>query len=143
LASAITQFCFAWGIKVVNERLITVIDDDDAVCRAVSDLMRAMGYRTATFNSAKAFLESGSAKISDCIISDVQMPGLSGLDLRRILAQEECVTPMIMITAQLEEHLNKEAHLSGALCLLRKPFSSEDLIASVERALGSGSRRSG
>jgi len=83
-----------------------------------------------------AFLASSGALRSNCIITDIQMPGLSGFELKRRLNAEENMTPVIMITGHSEEQLDGEARDSGAICLLRKPFAPHVLLSWVGRTLG-------
>jgi FixJ family two-component response regulator len=114
---------------------ISIVDDDEALCRALKALVQSLGYRAVTYGSADAFLASKIASSSQCIITDMQMPGLSGFDLKRRLNEEGCETPVIMITARLEAYLDAEARTIGAICLLRKPFETTALISCLERAL--------
>jgi FixJ family two-component response regulator len=119
----------------LDNPLISIVDDDEAICRALRALVQSLGYRAVTYGSADAFLASKIAPSSQCIITDMQMPGLSGLDLKRRLNEEGCETPVIMITARLEAYLDAEARKIGAICLLRKPFEATALISCLERAL--------
>ena len=120
---------------ILDEPLITIVDDDEAICRALQALVQSLGYRAGIYTSADAFLASKIASSSQCIITDVQMPGLSGLDLKRRLNEEGCETPVIMITARMEAHLDADARKIGAICLLHKPFEATALISCLERAL--------
>jgi FixJ family two-component response regulator len=122
----------------LDQPLISIVDDDEAVCQALRELVQALGYRAETYRSADTFLASKTASSSQCIITDMQMPGLSGLDLKRRLDEEACETPVIMITARLEEHLDADVLKIGVICLLRKPFEVDALILCLERALGLG-----
>ena len=119
----------------MNDPVISIIDDDEATRSAVSALMRASGYNAVAYDSAEHFLASAASDGSDCIITDIQMPGLTGIELKRRLESEACATPVIMITARVEERLLAEARASGAFCLLRKPFKASALIECVRRAL--------
>jgi FixJ family two-component response regulator len=120
----------------LNQPLISIVDDDDeGVCQALRELVQSLGYRAVSYTSADAFLESKIASSSRCIITDVQMPGLSGLDLKRRLDEEAYEIPVIMITARLDEHIDADVRKSGAICLLRKPFEAAALILCLKRAL--------
>jgi FixJ family two-component response regulator len=119
----------------VKDAVISVIDDDEATCSAVAGLMRAKGFSVSAYHSAEDFLRAGAGEASQCIITDIQMPGLSGIELKQRLDTENCKTPVIMITARLEQRLHNLALASGAFCLLRKPFKAAALIACVEKAL--------
>ena len=114
---------------------VGVVDDDDALCLSLVDLMRSIGYRAEPFASAEKLLMSADRFNLDCIIADVHMPGMGGLDLLRKLHEQGLVTPVILITALPDENLDEEAASIEALCLLRKPFKTSALLDWVERAL--------
>lgn len=115
--------------------LISIVDDDEAVRRALGSLVRSMGYRAVVFSSAESFLASDEALSCQCIITDVQMPGLTGLALKQRLDARACRTPVIMITARKESAIEDDARKSGAVCLLRKPFDSSTLMSCLRTAL--------
>jgi FixJ family two-component response regulator len=119
----------------VGHPTIAVIDDDEATRTGLVALMRAKGISATGFASAEAFLPKWSAELR-CIITDIQMPGLTGIELKQRLDAMNRRTPVIMITARVEPHLHQLALASGAFCLLRKPFKSNALIDWVEKALG-------
>ena len=119
----------------MNDPVISIIDDDEATRSAVSALIRASGYNAVAYDSAENFLASAASSNSDCIITDIQMPGLTGIQLKQRLEAGACATPVIMITARMEERLLAQARASGAFCLLRKPFKASALIDCVRRAL--------
>ena len=119
----------------MKDTLISIIDDDVAARASVVSLMRAKGFETRSFESAEDFLNAGVSESSHCIITDIQMPGLSGIELKQKLDSCNCKTPVIMITARVEPRLHSLALASGAFCLLRKPFKATALIECVERAL--------
>ena len=112
--------------------MIAIIDDDPFVRQAIDDLLRSLGYRTATFASAEDFLQSSCIRETTCLISDVQMPGLSGVDLQRVLVAEGNRTPMIFITAYFDERIRQNVMEAGALGYLSKPFDEDCLIALLE-----------
>jgi FixJ family two-component response regulator len=114
---------------------VAIIDDDEVLCASLVDLMSSVGYRTEAFVSAEAFLMSDKRVSSDCIIADVHMPGMSGLDLIRELRTQEIMTPVVLITAQPDKRLDGEAAAIGALCLLRKPFDVSSLLEHIARSL--------
>ena len=114
---------------------ISIIDDDVATRLALAALMRAKGFDAKVYKSAEDFLQAGALETSRCIITDIQMPGLSGIELKQRLNSGKCTIPVIMITARAEKRLHDLALKSGAFCLLRKPFKSRALIECVERAL--------
>jgi len=114
---------------------ISIIDDDESMRRAVVALVRSAGYEAQGFASAEDFLASGTAQSSACIITDIQMPGMSGIELKRHLLASQCTVPVIMITARHDLDLEQKAVASGALCFLRKPFEADVLIRCLEGVL--------
>jgi FixJ family two-component response regulator len=120
---------------VTIEPLVAVIDDDDPFRAALVESLCSFGYRVRDFASAEQFIAANVEPLCDCIITDIHMPGMSGLDLKRHLAVRGCKAPVIMITARAEEGLEASVAASGAVCLLRKPFESDDLIGWLNRVL--------
>lgn len=100
---------------------------------ALGGFLRSLGLRVKIYQSVEDFLHSGQEASSDCIITDIQMPGLSGIDLKRTLDARACQTPVIMITGRPEAHLQQQALASGIVCLLKKPFNSEALLNCLRR----------
>jgi FixJ family two-component response regulator len=98
-------------------------------------LVRSLGYATATFASAEEFLQSGRLSDTACLITDVQMPGMSGVDLQSHLTANGHCTPVIFVTAYPEESIRERALGAGAFGFLSKPFSEDSLIACLDRAL--------
>jgi FixJ family two-component response regulator len=115
--------------------LISIIDDDESMRAAVAALVRSSGYQVRGFASAEEFLACGAIQGFACVITDIQMPGMSGIELKRHLAASQCSLPVIMITAREEPGLEESAIASGAVCFLRKPFEADALISCLERAL--------
>ena len=115
--------------------MIAIIDDDPSVREATDELMKTLGYRAATFASAEDFLQSEQMNDASCLITDVQMPGLSGIELQSALIAQGISTPMIFVTAFPEERTRKRALEAGAIGFLSKPFDEERLIAHLETAL--------
>jgi FixJ family two-component response regulator len=118
----------SWGV-------IAIVDDDDAVRDAMASLVRALGYDTATFGSAEAFLNSEQIGDTSCIISDLQMPGLSGLDLQDRLITQGYLIPIIFITGHPEESVRMRAMKAGAIAFLSKPCNGDHLLGCLEKAL--------
>jgi len=116
--------------------LISVIDDDASLCNALVGLVRSFGYDARGFGSAEEFLRAGDVGSFSCIISDIHMPGMNGIELKRHLTARDWLVPMIMITGRAERGLEESVSASGAMCLLTKPFEVATLIQCVERALG-------
>jgi FixJ family two-component response regulator len=115
--------------------MISIVDDDKSVREAAKMLVRSLGYTTATFASAEEFLQSGRVRDTACLITDVQMPGMSGVDLQSHLTASGHCTPVIFVTAYPEESIMERALDGGAFGFLSKPFSEESLIACLDRAM--------
>jgi len=115
--------------------LISIVEDDESLRQAMVGLVRSLGYRVASYPNAEDFLAADAGLHSNCVITDIQMPGLSGIDLKLRLAADGVTTPVIMVTARAEPALHEKAMASGACCLLRKPFTAEALIECLDRAL--------
>jgi FixJ family two-component response regulator len=115
--------------------LIAVIDDDESFRLALIESLSSFGYDADGFASADEFVAAGEPERYRCIVTDVHMPGLSGIALKRLLNARDCQVPVIMITARGELDLEIKAAAAGAVCLLRKPFPVDALIGSVQSAL--------
>src|SRR5262249_53974614 len=105
--------------------VIAVVDDDEFVRGSVQSLIRSLGYKATTFSSAEAFLDSASLDDTDCLVTDLQMPGMSGVGLQNRLRAVGCRTPVIIITAFPEEQLRRQAQSGGAVAFLTKPFDGQ------------------
>jgi FixJ family two-component response regulator len=116
--------------------VISVVDDDAFVRDATGTLLQSLGFGVATFASAEAFLESGLADDTSCLITDLQLPGLTGLDLQQRLIEGGKRMPIIFITGFFLESVRKQALEGGAIGFLRKPFGDESLLECLNRALG-------
>jgi FixJ family two-component response regulator len=115
--------------------MISIVDDDESIRNAVKALIRSMGYATATFASAEEFLQSGRLHDTACIITDVQMPGMSGIDLQDHLTTNGHSVPVIFVTAFPDESIRERAMEAGACGFLSKPFREESLIECLDQAL--------
>jgi FixJ family two-component response regulator len=122
---------------VPDEPLIAVIDDDESMRFGLVTLIRSAGYATQGFASAEGFLELGpdAWRGFGCIVTDIQMPGLSGIELKQRLSAAQSPLPVIMITARNEAGLEERAHAVGAIRFLRKPFEAAVLLRCLESAL--------
>ena len=118
-----------------RELLIAVIDDDDSFRTALVDCLSSLGYEARGFASAEEFIGWGADGSCDCVITDIHMPGMSGLDLGRLLTTRPPRVPVIMITARSDLGAEIDAEASGAIGLLRKPFETDALIGCLEKAL--------
>lgn len=119
--------------------MISIIDDDESIREATRGLVRSLGYQAAAFQSAEDFLRSEGLDSTSCVITDIQMPGLSGLDLQDRLRGEGRSTPVIFITAYPQERAKARAMKAGAIGFLGKPFDDAALIACLDKALTEGS----
>ena len=117
--------------------MISIVDDDEAVREATTDLVRSLGYGATGFGSVEEFLGSEELGTSDCVITDVQMPGLSGIDLQQKLLADGRNLPIIFITAFPDERMRKRALDAGAIGFLSKPCREELLIGCLQKALRS------
>jgi FixJ family two-component response regulator len=115
--------------------VVSVIDDDASVRTATDNLLSSHGYLVQTFASAEEFLRSARPDDSSCVIADVQMPAMSGLDLLSHMRAQGYTAPFIFITAFPEESIRARALKAGAICLLAKPFAGPVLVNCVEAAL--------
>lgn len=120
---------------MAEDTLISIVDDDDSLRAALVGLVRSLGYRASGYANAEEFLAAEESGRSSAIVTDIQMPGLSGIELQERLAARGCAAPVIMITGRAEPGLQERAFASGALCVLKKPFAAEALIDCLERAL--------
>lgn len=115
--------------------VIAIVDDDPSVRIATESLMRSLGYAACSFASAQEFLRSGRLGETDCLITDVQMPGMGGIELQQHLAATGHAMPVIFITAFPEERVRRQAAEAGAVGFLSKPFEGQSIIDCVEAAL--------
>jgi FixJ family two-component response regulator len=119
-----------------DNKLVAIVDDDDSVRATLQELLRSAGFSSQGFDSAEAFLISGNKQETACLITDIRMPGMSGLELQARLNAERCKIPTIFITAHGDEEMRFQALRAGAVEFLPKPFDDEILIESVRAALG-------
>jgi len=115
--------------------LIAIVDDDESIRDTTSDLLVAAGYAAATFASPESLLESKRLAEFSCVISDVRMPGMSGLELYKRMVASGSPVPTILVTAYPDEHARAWAINAGVICYLRKPFTPEALFAGVDSAV--------
>ena len=115
--------------------MVAVIDDDEAFRAALQRLLKAAGFPVRSFASADDFLKSGQQHETGCLITDIRMPGMSGLDLQAKLSAEHCPIPTIFITAHGDEKMRLQAMRGGAVKFLGKPFDSTMLLESVRVAV--------
>ncbi len=117
--------------------MVAVIDDDESYRAAVQRLLKSEGLSVQSFGSAEAFLNSGQQTETGCLIADIRMPGMSGLELQSKLNSDHCPIPTIFITAHGDERMRLQAMRGGAVKFLLKPFEGESLLDAVRVALKS------
>lgn len=115
--------------------MVAIVDDDELVRSALSGLMKSAGFAASAFASAEEFLDSGEQERTGCLIADIRMPGMSGLDLQSKLVRDHYRFPIIFITAQGDEKMRMQALRAGAVDFLSKPFDDGTLLDSVRAAL--------
>jgi FixJ family two-component response regulator len=115
--------------------VISIIDDDASVRIGANNLLRSHGYTVHTFASAEEFLRSGHRDSTSCVIADIQMPAMNGIELQRFLVAQGARVPFIFITAFPDESVRAQALKAGALCFLTKPFDGPTLIRCLDTAL--------
>jgi FixJ family two-component response regulator len=116
------------------KKTIAVVDDDPSMLRAIVRLLQARGFRTQAFASAKAFLTGDSATTADCLVLDIDLGEMSGIDLRRQLTASGSRLPIIFITALDDEALRDKAMAAGCVAYLRKPFVADALLAAIHKS---------
>ena len=120
-----------------KEKMVVVIEDDESYRAAVQRLLKSAGLAVQSFGSAEAFLNSGQQHETGCLISDIRMPGMSGLELQSKLNSDHCPIPTIFITAHGDEKMRLQAMRGGAVKFLAKPFDGETLLEAVRVAMTS------
>jgi FixJ family two-component response regulator len=118
-----------------NLTLVAIVDDDASVRVTTDSLLRSLGYTVHTFASAEEFLQSDRLNDVSCVIADVQMPGMSGVELQAHLRNQEYRVPFIFFTAFPDEKVRARALAAGAICYLTKPFDVEILVQGLQAAL--------
>ena len=115
--------------------LISIVDDDDSLRNSLNNLIRSVGFRAQGFPSAEAFLNSSELHDTACLILDVRMPGMSGLDLQRQLVATNSRIPIVFITSHGDDDAQARALDAGAVAFLYKPFREEALLKAIDSAL--------
>ena len=122
-------------MHVNDPKVISVVDDDASVCRSTELLIKSFGYPAAAFPSAESFLNFGQRQVTCCLVLDVQMPGMNGLELQRQLTAEGCTFPIIFMTAFHDKESCRRAMEGGAVAFLTKPYGDEQLFETIRFAL--------
>jgi FixJ family two-component response regulator len=115
--------------------VISIIDDDDSAREGVTDLVGTLGFSVHSFPSAEDFLNSDQLHCTSCLIADVQMPGMTGLELHERLVASGLAIPTVLITAYPDERIRLRALRAGVVCYLVKPFAEEDFLDCIRSAL--------
>ena len=123
---------------MATKPLIAVVDDDESIRETTKDLLDSAGFRAATFTSAEALLKSNRLGSVSCLVSDMRMPGMSGLELHERLAASGTPIPTVLVTAYPEEPVRARALAAGVLCYLTKPFTADELLCCVNTGLRRG-----
>ena len=115
--------------------LIAIVDDDDALRNSLDNLLRSIGFRAHGFSSAEAFLRSDHARDTACLLLDVRMPGMNGLELQRQIVAANWQIPIIFITSHANDEARAQALEGGAVAFLYKPCREDDLLHAIDAAL--------
>ena len=119
-----------------KNKQIYIVDDDDSVCRALSVLLTTYGFAVNTFISAEDYFNTVPNSVSGCLLLDIHMPGLDGWEALKRIIKSGCKRPVIIISADKDEELNKRALKAGAMGFLQKPFNDQTLVDFINVALG-------
>jgi len=134
-AGLMTLLIFKIMANPNKANLVAIVDDDDLMRSALQGMLKSVGVRSEAFASAEEFLKSGQQQQTACLIADIRMPGMSGLELQAKLNAEHCRIPTIFITAHGDTKMRMQALRAGAVEFLAKPFDEEALLGSVRAAL--------
>lgn len=126
--------------RVSHTPVIAIVDDDEPFRHATISFIRSLGYLAAAFPSADAFLDANAIENTDCLITDVQMPGMSGIELQNYLIAKGHRVPVIFVTAFPETEAQSHVLRAGAIGFLGKPFGDENLISCLNKALSARTR---
>lgn len=118
-----------------NVPIIAIVDDDEALRNSLDNLLRSVGFRVQGFASAEAFLQAQHAPETACLLLDVRLPGMNGLDLQRQLVAAHWGIPIIFVTAYANDDMRARALAAGAVAFLSKPCREEELLQAIEAAL--------
>ena len=120
---------------MAEKPLVAIVDDDESHRRATRSLLRSAGFTTATFSDAESFLSSTNRAGAACLVADMRMPGMSGLELYEALVASGEAIPTVLITAYPEDITRVRARAAGISCLLGKPFAPDELLECIRQAL--------
>ena len=120
----------------MEKPVIFVVDDDESICRSLRRLIKSVGHHVRTFTSAKDFLNQGCQNVPGCLVLDVKMPGMGGLELQERLVGSGSKMPSILMSAHEDVATRNQGLTAGAIAFLQKPFEDEVLLEKVHAALG-------
>jgi FixJ family two-component response regulator len=120
---------------VLSLGVISVVDDDESVREATKGLLRSSGYEAMTFASAELFLAAGAVRKTECLVLDIRMPGVDGLELQRRLNEAKSPVPIIFVTAHDDRAQREKAFEAGAVNFFRKPFDANVFLAAIQAAV--------
>jgi FixJ family two-component response regulator len=121
-------------VEAPETKTVAVVDDDPSVLKALERLLAAYGFQPAAYESAQAFWDCHDARKASCVVLDINMPGMSGIELRHRLRKRDSRLPVIFMTADDHESTRLAAKAAGCVAYLRKPFPAEKLIAAIKKA---------
>lgn len=119
----------------MRQQVVAIVDDDLGMLKSIERLLKAYDFRTAVFTSAEAFLDGSAVNAAACLVLDIHLAGMSGIELRRRLTASGSNLPVIFISAIDDENVYEEALASGCIAYLRKPFLAHLLIAAINKAV--------
>jgi FixJ family two-component response regulator len=119
----------------IAKQIVAAVDDDFRVRESIESLVDSAGYTPLVFASAEEFLQSGALAVTVCLITDVRMPGIGGIELQRRVKLQRPELPVIFISAHYDEETRRRALDQGAACFLYKPFDAADLLGAIQPAL--------
>ena len=120
---------------IMEKPVVFVVDDDESVCKALKRLMKSAGIKARSLSSAEDFLNQGCHNVPGCLILDVRMPGMNGLELQEELVKSGSTMPIIFMSAHEDAPTREQAMKAGAIAFLKKPFEDQILIEKVNSAL--------
>jgi FixJ family two-component response regulator len=123
----------------VGRQIVAAVDDDFRIRESIESLVESAGYAPLLFASAEDFLRSGSLAVTACLITDVRMPGMDGLELQRRVRMENPALPVVFISAHHDDEIRQRALAQGAIGFLYKPFDAADLLSAIQPALNNSS----
>jgi FixJ family two-component response regulator len=129
------RYLATMAVREATVKMIAIVDDDELVRNALQGMLKSVGFPSQAFASAEEFLKSGQRQQIGCLIADIRMPGMSGLELQAKLNAEHCRIPTIFITAHGDTKMRMRALRAGAVEFLAKPFDEGVLLESVQAAL--------